>query len=288
MHRSFSLIAVAASLACCAAHAAPSTKPDPQVEALRDKLGHTVLDTPGVVMPDNRQALDAALVRRDWAYLGEATRNVGSLENALKLLNWERYQTYRGAGYNIAYMYSSTLTTAANSYDKAAAQDPKFGPTARGFRQAALAQLFYTYAVLSVDGVRCADPTAPQAHHDQISSFTEDLRRSADKLSVQERVGAIEAALRQERELAPVRDLDPDLCRGGVAELNAALTAHPDRTTTTGPQPGYPGTNITIPVDPNQPPAYSDGAQWAARQQAARDDLIDPLAALIGMSRKKP
>ncbi|WP_165188136.1 hypothetical protein [Caulobacter soli] len=296
-HSPYLLAIAAASLLCATAcdasppkPAKPATRPiasDPQVEALRETLGRSVLDTPGLVLPDDHDALDAALARGDWGYLSQAVRNPGSAENMMRLANWERYQTYRGGGYNVAYMYVSTLTMAANSYDKAAARDPSFAPMANGMRRGALAQLLYTYAVLSVDGVRCADPTAPQAHRDQISSFTQELNRSTDALSIPERLGAIEAAIRQERQLAPVRDLDPALCRGGVAELTEALAAQPGRTTTTGPQPGYPGTNVMVPIDPNRPPAYSDSAQWPARQQAVRDGLLDQLAGVIGMSRKK-
>ncbi len=281
LHR---LIAMAVGLACCTAHAATPATPSQQVEALRDVLGRSVLDTPGVEMPDDRQALDEALARRDWAYLGEATRNVGTLQNAMKLLNWERYQIYRGSGYNVAYMYSSTLTTAANSYDKAAAQDPRLAPTARGFRQAALAQLLYTYAVLAVDGVRCADPTAPQAHRDQITGFTRDLRFSITQFLPQDRFSVLTAALKQEELLAPVRDPDPDLCRGGLDDLGEALESHPDRATTTGPQPGYPGTNVIVPIDPTRPPKYSDRAEWLTRQQKARAGLPDALGAIISLS----
>jgi hypothetical protein len=296
MRHSSCLLAATAVACATVCNASPSqpAKPaattmasDPQVGALREKLGRSVLDTPGLVLPDNHEALDAALARGDWGFLGRTVRDPGSAENMMRLANWERYQTYRGGGYNVAYMYVSTLAMAANSYDKAAAKDPSFAPMANGLRRGALAQLLYTYAVLSVDGVRCADPTAPQAHRDQISRFTQELNRSTDALSIPERLGAIEAAMRQERELAPVRDLDPQLCRGGVAELTAALTAHPDRTTTTGPQPGYPGANVMVPIDPSRPPAYSDSAQWAARQQTVRDGLLDQLAAVIGMSRKK-
>jgi hypothetical protein len=43
-----------------------------------------------------------------------------------------------------------------------------------------------------------------------------------------------------------------------------------------------------VPVDPEHAPAYSDRAQWAARQQKVRDALPDQLGAIIGMSRNKP
>jgi hypothetical protein len=299
MRYSFLLAAAASavSLAACDAATPPppkakpapaaSAKSDPQVEALRDKLGQSVLAKPGVVLPDNHTQLDKALAKRDWAYLAGVVRDPGSADNMMRLLNWERYQTYRGGGYGVTYMYVSTLAMAANSYDKAAAKDPSFAPTAHGLRLGALSQMLYTYAVLAIDGERCADPTAPQAHRDQIAQFTNELRVSVNQLSRQERLDVLMAAVRQEQELAPVRDLDPELCRGGLDDLGATLEAHPERATTTGPQPGYPGTNVLVPLDPDRPPAYSDRAQWAARQKAVRDKLPDTLGAIIGMSRNK-
>ena len=297
MQQLFRSLAIAAiTLACVGACDAAPAKPakviampaaNPQADALRDKLGRSVLDTPGVVLPDNHQALDDAVARRDWTYLSSVVRDPGSAENMMRLLNWERYQTYRGAGYGVTYMYVSTLAMAANSYDKASAKDPGFAQTARGLRMGALTQLLYTYAVIAVDGVRCADPTAPPAHRDQIAGFTEELRISVNQLSHQERITVLMAAVRQEQELAPVRDPDPDLCRGGLDDLGEALKSHPERAATTGPQPGHPGTNVLVPIDPARPPKYSDRALWTVRQDKVRDGLADALGALVGMSRNK-
>ncbi|WP_426031742.1 hypothetical protein [Caulobacter sp. DWP3-1-3b2] len=297
MHQLFrSLAVVAIPLVCAGACDAAPAKPvkviampaaDPQADALRDKLGRSVLDAPGVVLPDNHKALDAAMARRDWAYLTSVVRDPGSAENMMRLLNWERYQTYRGGGYGVTYMYVTTLAMAANSYDKAATKDPSFAQTARGLRMGALTQLLYTYAVVAVDGVRCADLTAPQAHRDQIAGFTDELRLSVNQLSHEERVTVLMAAVRQEQELAPVRDADPDLCRGGLDDLGDALESHREKGTTTGPHPGYPGTTVSVPIDPASPTKYSDRALWTVRQEKVRDGLPDALGALIGMTRNK-
>jgi hypothetical protein len=264
----------------------PSTQFDPQAEALRDKLGQSVLATPGLVLPDNHAQLDEALAERDWTYLFGVVRNPGGADNMMRLLNWERYQIYRGGSYGVAYMYVSTLAMAANSYDKAAAKDPSLAPRARDLRAEALAQMLYAFAIVAVDGARCDDPKDPQSHRDQIAQFTDKLRASANQLSSQERLDVLMTAVRQEKQLAPVRDPDRDLCVGGVDNLGQALEAPPEQATTTGQQSDYPAMNAFIPIDPHRPPGYRDRAEWAAREQAARDKLPDTLGALIDVSGK--
>jgi hypothetical protein len=265
----------------------PSAQFDPEAEALRDKLGRSVLATPGLVLPDNRAQLDEALARGDWTYLSGVVRAPGSTDNMMRLLNWERYQTYRGGGYGVASLYVNTLAMAANSYDKSAAKDPSLAPTARGLRAEALAQMLYTFAIVAVDGARCDNPTAPQSHRDQIAQFTNELRASANQLSSQERLGVLMTAVRQEKALAPVRDPDRDLCLDSFDDLGQALKSHPEQATTAAPQPDYPDMNAMIPIDPHRPPGYSDRAEWPAREQAARDKLPDTLGAIIGVSRRE-
>jgi len=246
-----------------------------------------VLATPGLVLPDNHAQLDEALAERDWPYLFGVVRDPGGADNMMRLLNWERYQTYRGGSYGVAYMYVSTLAMAANSYDKAAAKDPSLAPRARDLRAQALAQMLYAFAIVAVDGARCDDPKDPQSHRDQIAQFTDELQASANQLSSQERLGVLMTAVRQEKALAPVRDPDRDLCLDSFDDLGQALKSHPEQATATDLQPDYPDMNAMIPIDPHRPPGYSDRAEWPAREQAARDKLPDTLGAIIGVSPKK-
>jgi hypothetical protein len=292
MRYPFQFLAMAASLlvglsACGAARTAPAapapTEPTAaQVAALREKLGNWVIDQPGVVLPANRAALDEALAKADWSYLVTAAQSANSQDEAEHLLHWERYQLYRGGGYNIAFMYVRDLWRMGQSYEKAAAKGPEYAVQSRGLKTSALSYLLYTYAMIAVDGERCADPTAPQYHRDQITQFTDQIRLFANQLTPEERAKAVTTAITLEKRISPVRDLDPALCHGGIQELGQALEANPRAAKVRPSEPGYPGTNVDVMIDPKSKPALSDRSQWPARQQKVRDLLPNAIGAVVG------
>lgn len=296
MRYSFRLLAATASLlaglsgcgpAKTAAAAPAQDEPTAaQVATLRDNYGKWILSQPGVTLPADSAALDEALSKQNWAYIIKANQSANSQDEVERLLSWERYQLYRGAGYNITFMYVRDLWRMGQSFENSAAKGPQYLEQARGLKISALSYLLYTYAIIAVDGERCADRTAPQFHRDQIAQFTDEVRLFAGRLTDEERSAAVAAALKTEKAISRVRDPDPSLCRGGIDELGEALEAHPERATTTGPQPGYPGKNVMVPIDPNRPPAYSDRADWPARRQKVRDGLPEALGAIVGVSGK--
>ena len=298
MRYSFHFLAATASIlvglsACHAAKTAPAapapTEPTAaQVAALRETYGQRLLSQPGFALPENRAALDEALASQNWGYLAQAAQAASNYDDAERLLNWERYQIYRGAGYNVAFLYVRDLWIMGQSYEKVAARGPQYVVEARKLKTSALTYLLYTYALIAVDGERCADPTAPQFHRDQITQSVGEIRQFGMGQSVEQRAQAVNTAISIEKQLSPMRDPDPALCQGGIAEVTEALEAHPERVTTTGPQPGYPGTNVMVPVDPDRPPAYGDRHKWDARQQKVRDGLFDQIGGLVSVSRSKP
>ncbi len=285
--RTYPIVLCAAAVACltATANAAPFKAPptSPKIEAMREQLGDTVLKQPGVQMPDNKAELDAALARKDWPTLSAAVMGVASQDAATKMANWERYQVYRGGGYNTIFMYVHTMSTMAASYERAAQANPALAQTAQGLRMGALSQLIYLHAAIAVDGERCDDHTAPIAQRDRILAVSIPLIQAARTLDEDARRTALLAALEQEKLIAPVRDYDQDLCRGGLDEMAAALEKNGDKATSPIASPGSPGKTFEVAPAPGWSPALSDPATWEARRQKVRDGLatlLRPLAAL--------
>lgn len=281
------LLCATAAVACLgtSAEAAPF-KPPPasaQIEALREQLGDTVLKAPGVQMPDNKAELDAALAARDWPTLSAAMRGVASHDAATKMANWERYQVYRGGGYNVVFMYVHNLATMAASYDRAAQANPALAQTAQGIRTAAVSQMIYLNAIIAVDGERCGDQTAPIGQRNRMLAVSMQLIQDAQGLDEAARRAALDAALEQEKLTAPVRGYDQDLCRGGMDEIAAGLEKNGDKATRSTSQPGLPGKTIDIEADAAFVPALSDPATWDARRQKVRERLATTLAPLAGL-----
>ncbi|PVM90444.1 hypothetical protein DDF62_09335 [Caulobacter radicis] len=286
--RTYPIVLCAAAAVCltATAHAAPFKAPptSPQLEAKREQLGDSVLKRPGVQMPDNKAELDGALARKDWPTLSAAVMGVASQDAATKMANWERYQVYRGGGYNTIFMYVHTMSTMAASYERAAQANPALAQTAQGLRMGALSQLIYLHAVIAVDGERCGDHTAPIAQRDRILAVSVPLIQAARTLDQDARRTALLAALEQETLIAPVRDYDQDLCRGGMDEIAAALEKNGDKATRSTSRPGVPGTTIEVQPDAAWTPALSDPASWEARRQKVRETLASRLAPLAGLA----
>lgn len=252
-------------------------------EVLRDLKGDMVLSRPGVEMPANKAELDAALARKDWPLISTAVMGVASQDEATKMANWERYQVYRGGGYNVAFMYVHTLATMAASYERGAQANPALAETARGLRMGALSQLIYLHAVIAVDGERCGDHTAPIAQRDRILAVGAQLLQDSRTLDEDARRTALLAALEQEQLTTHVRDYDEDLCRGGMDEIAAALKKNGDKATSATSRPGLPGTTIEIQPDAAWTPALSDPATWETRRRKVREGLAATLAPLAGL-----
>ena len=291
MRYPFHLVAAAAtflvSLCACDAAETASTPAKPaeptaaQVAALRDHYGHLIIDQPGVTLPADHAALDEALAKQDWNSIAKAVLAANTQDQAEQMLNWERYQLYRGGGYGIGFMYVRDLWRMGQSYEKAAAKGPQYAVQARALKTSALTYLLYTYALIAVDGERCGDPTAPALHRDQIAQSSDETRRFANQLTADERATAVSRAITLEQKIAPVRDLDTALCHGGVQELGQAMEK-PGSMRTRPSEPGSPGVNVDVLIDPKSKPALTAPAQWPARRQKARDLLPQTIGAVVG------
>lgn len=281
--------AIGAALLASTVQAAPPTPPklDPKIEAERKRLGDGVLAHPGVQLPANHAELDAALAKRDWPTLADAVTGVNDLDAASRMATWERYQVYRGGGYNVVFMYVRTLSDMADSYERAALNNPELDASAKSLRKAALSQLLYLHAIIKVDGVRCADATAPIAQRDRIMEAAAPFMQAGQALEKRALVSALMGAAQQERLTAQVRDADPDLCRGGIEEIGETLEKYPDRAKVAGKVPGRPGTTIDVPVDFSRAPRYSDPETWDSKRALARTGLEDVLGEMVGLTRAK-
>jgi hypothetical protein len=130
-----------------------------------------------------------------------------------------------------------------------------------------------TMVQIIVEGARCDDMTAWQAHWRQSAGETaiwqyaatlpEDLRRHA----------AAEA-LRFESEVSPKRKDDAFLCSGGMDSMTAGAPTH---------DPRLPGTTYNMTPDPNYQPKFVAAEVWRKRQADARARLPALVAKLLSL-----
>ena len=102
----------------------------------------------------------------------------------------------------------------------------------------------YSLALVAVDGVKCADKSAPGRHY-ETSSCSTAMNCAAADAPVVTRNNIIVAALGLETKTATLRGNDIYLCRFGLEETQYSLKKHEGEPETEAPpQPGQFGRTV--------------------------------------------
>ena len=213
--------------------------------------------------------LDALMQSRDWSGLRAAVRNFKDLKDVESGLNWLKVRTDTGAPFIIPMIYSETLWMIGSAGKN------------EGLEISAAFMALYTIAVIRMDGMACADTTAPGHRMDQVvSSLREPLRYLAAVKSEEKKFG-VKTVVQLEAFTAERRKAEDEIvCSGGLDQLKAGMDANILGQPKT--VPGQIGRVIDVGTPTGWKPSFLPASTYRANQAKFRGaDLYDYLWALV-------
>ncbi len=225
--------------------------------------------------------LDAALNDNDYAKVLDKTNRPGTIDNLNAASEWARKKML--AGGSIIY----PLISATNMWKVGAAVPA--GNKLAANKDTAVAIVMYALAIDYVDGVKCADLTAPKLGIDRIiSQYTPALRYIAT-LQQDKQKEVVESGLYLEHMTASMRGNDDYLCRFGVQNsVNYYRNHWQEILEATAAGSGRIKTPQDIPDDPSYRPEYVPAETSAPIQAKMRQQLPAFLSRVVALTAKLP
>lgn len=158
--------------------------------------------------------LDDLLEHKQYAALGHALEREHEAGRGGVARGWQDRRLRDGASAYLGFVYSRELMRSAA---RGAARQK-----ARRREQAAFVAI-YTMAVLTIDGPRCADVSAPSARSEQLFDHAAEAFSWAAAMPEVRRDRIIDAALALEQATAVLRRDDDFICQGGAEDIARAL-----------------------------------------------------------------
>ena len=244
---------------------------------LKTRMGESLTKTPGFEFPADRDELDKALDSNNYVLLRDREKELRKEKDVLLWMNWLVYRQRTGGGYLVAKLYTSALWTLGESLERAGRSD---GPL---LKRSAVTEASYALAVSIVDSAQCGDPTAPSNRTQETLNQLRPIFLYGQGLPDETRQRLIAGVLNLERVVAPLRENDDALCRGGMAETLDALQAmekagkKPEARTV----PGYYGKTVDVPVDGSYRPQFIPTSAWHPRRDQARETLQEVITNVL-------
>lgn len=152
-------------------------------------------------------SLDKLLAQQNYPQFIQTITKADTNDMLNAALDWAKTRTIDGAGIVVPATYSTLLWAMAD-----------VDPNDATLRNTSSLMAMYAILVVAADGPKCADPTAPERH---MNNLLQQYQRQLDavaKLPDDQKRKAIEMAISLERRLAPKRQNDKYLCRYGAQE----------------------------------------------------------------------
>lgn len=248
------------------------TTPQLDGAVIRARLAPTWAQ-PGRTFPKDAADLDAMLAQKDVGRLTARLRAANKADEVLLDLNWEQTQLFNGAGFIIAYAYMVDLWRLGSVLP---------GPNGDQMKQTAAMLFLYSVDLVTLDGPRCADPSAPGHRQDQLFMQNKALIDYIRSLPRATRMTLGTVSLDVELATAAVRSNDDVLCSGGLAQITQGLKAQGDKPLPQVPNaPGTFGKTYIVPLAPGYKPEFNNTNVWQPKQMAARQKLPENLTRLL-------
>jgi hypothetical protein len=212
-------------------------------------------------MPSQRPLLDRLLTEGNYADLRVELDKAKTIDDVALNMNWERMQVYSGAPIIVAMLYANDAWRSGLVL-----------PTSRreGLQGTALMMELYVYALLEVDGTRCADPAGPASRLAQHRIVNADVWRFAAGAPHARELAKV-LAVYSELATADLRQNDQTICEGvqrdDIDEMAKDLLALGDKPL----QPTVKGGSTYI--VPRRPASFRDPADWKPKADAIRAKL---------------
>jgi len=217
--------------------------------------------------PAVKAQLDELLAKQDWNGLGVAWMPQNNPDFFRKSMDWLKTQVDAGGPYFLALLFSRDLWMAGNSLADTNLHDTS------------AMMLLYTMALVRIDGLACADASAPSHRFEQSLQIRADTWRYLRSLSPNRRETLISIAVGLENHTATLREPhDELLCRGGLAEIQASQAAGLAKEVPSPPNVYGRTVNVTAP--PGFKPSYLPDTDYKAKQDEARASLHEWLGKL--------
>jgi hypothetical protein len=272
--RLFAGASVVAAATCAGAQTVMA--PTEDSAALRGRLAQTMA-APGRPVPGDSAQLDAWYDQKDYGPLTQRLRSVRNESEVLLDISWEQKKLIDGGGFMVAY------ATLYDTWRVGAALPAESGTQ---FKDGAVVAFLYALDLAIVDGVRCADPSAPGHRVDQLVMQNRDLVRYLVSLPIARRMELGSISLQLEAATAPIRREDSVLCSGGMEEISHDLKANGDNPLPS--DPSRPG-GYVVPSAPGYNPGFLAADQVAPKLAQARRQLPANLTKfLAGLDRFAP
>ena len=250
----FRRLAVAAALACGA-------------------VAHPAAAQPAPPLPPNVAQLETMLAQKHYLELGRILTQTKAANDIVLNMNWERTKMVAGATAFINFNYAYDL------WRIAAVLPPE---QANSMRETAVMVLLYAYELIVMDGVKCADVSAPGHRQDQIFASFAYIWKHVATLSEQQRAQLVDIAQRLEASTAAKRADDDFLCRDGLDQMRDALARNGNKPLPeSSPQPGQIGKTVNVPANPDYQPKFVSKDVWQPKQSALRVELPQRLQQLV-------
>lgn len=250
-----------------------------------DPTSPSIVAQQGAPMPANVAELDKALAARDYETLNRIHDAIRTGDDLLLLMNWEQVRAFEGAGLYVTTLYMTDLWNMASAV---AANDPGSAEQASEMKQTSVFMGLYSYELISLDGARCADASAPAERLKQLIGRQSQIWAYAAEIPPELREKMVGYAMLLESATASRRKEDDVLCRspsrGGMAEMLEALAASAKSGKApqeVPPGPGVVGKTYVLAPPPLGPEAYVGEAVWRPRQAKLREGMRVELNNLI-------
>lgn len=163
---------------------------------------------------------DDLLEHKQYAALGEALEREHHAGRGRLSRGWQDRRIRDGGSAYLGFVYSRDLM-------RSAARSVKGGRSAwrerEKLREHAALVAIYTMALLTIDGPRCADASAPSVRSEQLFDLAAEAFSWAAAMPERQRDRIIDQALALEQETAPHRRNDDFICLGGAEAVAQAL-----------------------------------------------------------------
>jgi hypothetical protein len=211
------------------------------------------------------------LERRNYLRLRQTLETWTTSEEAKRSLDWSKKSLVsEGDSIFVAYPYAANLQ--------------RMGIQIGGdLNETAAMIVAYAFAVIAVDGTKCADPTAPAHRADMnLSDWGSTAWLYLARLPRDKRNHILDVAMRLEARTAPFRKNDYFICSGGTTEWARSDFSKGYEVPT---PPGGVGRTLMIPDDPTYVPEFRPPSDYLPKQERERarlpkvfEDLLDMIA----------
>jgi hypothetical protein len=218
--------------------------------------------------------LDALLSARNWDGLEAALSRSGPTSEFARKLNWLKTRMDSGGGFLLALHFARNFWITGSGL--------KIDDPAKDPRVTAGLYTLYAFELITIDGARCKDRSAPD---NRISQLLADQAATLAFLTQQKpdlRAKIVDVAIALERKTAPLRMDDDLICRNGMEEMKASLEKGtqqevPNKT-------GHFGKTISVTPPPDWAPRFVSPDVYRPMQEKARASMREILLKLVGLS----